>query len=50
VLSGRADAAVQQAANAVPVELGCGLATHIVRLLDDDGRVARNINSGISVK
>lgn len=50
VLSGRADAAVQQAANAVPVELGCGLATHIVRLLDDGGRVAPHINSKISVK
>lgn len=34
LLSGRTDAAVQQAANAVPVELAQGLATHIVNLLD----------------
>lgn len=33
-LAGRSDAAVQQAANAVPVELARGLAAHIVRLLD----------------
>lgn len=35
MLSGPPDAAVQQAANAVPVELACSLATHIVRLLDE---------------
>ena len=34
LLSGRTDAAVQQAANAVPVELAHGLATHMVHLLD----------------
>jgi len=34
LLAGRTDAAVQQAANAVPVELACGLAKHIVRQLD----------------
>jgi DNA (cytosine-5)-methyltransferase 1 len=39
LLAGRADAAVQQAANAVPVELAFGLATHIVRQLDGLGRV-----------
>jgi DNA (cytosine-5)-methyltransferase 1 len=39
LLAGRTDAAVQQAANAVPVELACAMATHIVRLLDRRGSV-----------
>ena len=45
LLSGRTDAAVQQAANAVPVELAHSLASHIVHLLDAGVRGATSIDS-----
>jgi len=45
LLSGRTDAAVQQAANAVPVELAQSLATHIVQLLDAGLHAATCIDS-----
>lgn len=45
LLAGRTDAAVQQAANAVPVELASGMAAHIVRLLDGAKHDAPSIDS-----